>query len=58
MLTVDRCDGDVTSVPDGCLINAVDVLMQASIRMPSQWYRVDVVPPDLLLTLVGNCGGG
>jgi hypothetical protein len=25
--------------------------------MQSAWYRVSVTPPDLLLTLVGNCGG-
>jgi hypothetical protein len=35
--------------PNGCL--------QAMVRMQSAWYRVTVEPPDLLLTLVGNCGG-
>uniref|UniRef100_A0A383VED8 Uncharacterized protein n=1 Tax=Tetradesmus obliquus TaxID=3088 RepID=A0A383VED8_TETOB len=30
---------------------------QAMVRMQSAWYRVTVEPPDLLLTLVGNCGG-
>jgi hypothetical protein len=32
-------------------------LLQATIRIQSAWYKVSIDPPDLWLTLVGNCGG-
>eukprot|EP00879_Flechtneria_rotunda_P020350 GHRR01021401.1.p1 GENE.GHRR01021401.1~~GHRR01021401.1.p1 ORF type:complete len:336 (+),score=66.30 GHRR01021401.1:258-1265(+) len=32
--------------------------IQATIRITSAWYRVTVTTPDVLMMLIGSCGGG